>query len=113
MGLPDGTSLIDVLSVLLPVAAVTLVLRALPFSFLRLLKGSPLIEFLGVHMPVGVMVVLVVYTLATSAVGGAGSMLAALLAAALTLALHAWRRSPALSIAAGTAAYMLLVNVVV
>lgn len=111
MGLPEGISLIDVTSVLLPVAAVTLLLRALPFPFLRLLKGSPLIEFLGVYMPVGVMVVLVVYTLAGAAAepGGVG---AALLAAAFTLGVHAWRRSPALSILAGTALYMGLVNAV-
>lgn len=111
MGLPEGISLVTVAGVLIPVAVVTVLLRALPFSFLRLLKGSPLIEFLGLLMPVGVMTVLVVYTL-SSATSAPGGVCAALAAAGLTLVLHAWRRSAALSIVAGTAVYMALVNVV-
>lgn len=109
MGLPEGISLAMVAGVLIPVGVVTVLLRALPFSFLRLLKGSPLIEFLGLLMPVGVMTVLVVYTL-SGAAPSSGGVWAALGAASLTLALHAWRRSAALSILVGTAAYMALVN---
>lgn len=104
-GLPDGVTLGIVAAVLVPVCVVTLLLRALPFAFLRALKGSPLIEFLGATMPVGVMTVLVVYTLADSS-----ALLPAFLAGAVTLALHAWRRSAALSILSGTALYMVLVN---
>lgn len=111
MGLPAGVTPAMVWAVLIPVCIVTVALRALPFSFLRLLKGSPFIEFLGVYMPVGVMTVLVVYTIggATDSPGGA---VAALIASALTLGLHAWRRSPGLSIFTGTLAYMALVNLV-
>ena len=68
-GLPDGVSLGMVAAVLIPVGIVTVLLRALPFSMLRVLKGSPFIDFLAVLMPVGVMTVLVAYTL----VGYAGS----------------------------------------
>lgn len=111
MGLPAGVTPAMVWAVLIPVCIVTVALRALPFSFLKLLKGSPFIEFLGVYMPVGVMTVLVVYT-----VGGAarspGGIAAALTASALTLGLHAWRRSPGLSIFTGTLVYMALVNLV-
>ena len=69
-GLPDGVSLGMVAAVLIPVGIVTVLLRALPFSMLRVLKGSPFIDFLAVLMPVGVMTVLVAYTL----VGYAGSL---------------------------------------
>lgn len=62
-GLPDGVTLGMVAAVLIPAGVVTLLLRALPFSLLRGLKGSPFIEFLALLMPVGVMTVLVVYTL--------------------------------------------------
>lgn len=110
-GLPDGVDLAMVAAVLLPVAVVTVALRALPFSFLRLLKGSPVIEFLGATMPVGVMTVLVVYTLAGSA-EAPGGVWAALVAALFTLGLHAWRKSAALSVLVGTAFYMVLVNVI-
>lgn len=68
-GLPDGVTLGMVAAVLIPVGIVTVLLRALPFSMLRVLKGSPFIDFLAVLMPIGVMTVLVAYTL----VGYAGS----------------------------------------
>ena len=78
---------------------------------LRVLKGSPFIDFLAVLMPIGVMTVLVAYTL----VGYAGSpahLAFALIALVATLLLHWWKRRADLSIFAGTALYMLLVNVV-
>lgn len=109
MGLPSGVTATAVWSVLIPVAIVTLILRALPFVFRRVLRGSPLLDFLGLTMPVGVMTVLVVYSIA-GAEGEAGGIAAAGLAAVATLGLHAWRRSMALSILAGTALYMMLVN---
>ncbi|MCQ4624347.1 AzlD domain-containing protein [Corynebacterium sp. CCUG 65737] len=112
LGLPDGVTLTMVAAVLVPVAVVTVLLRALPFAFLRVLKGSALIEFLGATMPVGVMTVLVVYTLA-SALDAPGGLVPALIAGVVTLFLHVWRRSAGLSILTGTAVYMLLVNVVV
>lgn len=110
-GLPDGVSLSMVAAVLIPVSIVTVLLRALPFSMLRVLKGSPFIDFLAVLMPVGVMTVLVAYTL----VGYAGSpahLASALIALAATLLLHWRKRRADLSIFAGTALYMLSVNVV-
>ena len=113
-GLPDGVSLSMVAAVLVPVAVVTVLLRALPFSALRLLKGSPVIEFLRATMPVGVMTVLVVYTLSSIARDSAqpNAIWAALIATAVTLVLHAWKRRSGLSVLAGTATYMVLVNLV-
>ena len=81
MGLPEGVTLGMVVAVLVPAAVVTFLLRALPFSLLKLLQASPLIEFLGLLMPVGVMMVL-----------------------------QGWKRRADVSIVAGTAVYMLLVN---
>lgn len=111
MGLPTGVSLGMVAAVLIPVAIVTVLLRALPFSFLRLLEGSPVIQFLGATMPVGVMTVLVIYTLSGTR-DAPGGIWAALLAAGITLALHAWKRRAGLSILVGTATYMVLVNLI-
>ncbi|GAB3080291.1 branched-chain amino acid transporter permease [Corynebacterium aquatimens] len=108
-GLPDGVTLPMVAAVLIPVAIVTVALRALPFAFIKAVQGSPLIEFLRATMPVGVMVVLVAYTLASTR-DQPGGLWAALAATAATIAFHAWRRRPGLSILAGTVVYMLLVN---
>lgn len=108
-GLPEGVSLTMVAAVLLPIAVVTVALRALPFAFVKTLKGSPFIEFLRATMPVGVMTVLVVYTLAGTRTNP-GGLVASLVAAAATIAVHAWLRRPGLSILVGTAIYMFLVN---
>lgn len=111
MGLPAGVSLTAVLAVLVPIAVITVLLRAVPFSVRRSLGSSSLVQLLGVTMPVGVMVVLVVYTLAgqTEAPGG---LIPGLIAIALTVGVHLWLRRPAVSILLGTVFYMVLVNVV-
>lgn len=109
MGLPEGVTLGMVVAVLVPAAVVTFLLRALPFSLLKLLQASPLIEFLGLLMPVGVMTVLVIYTLVGKA-GQPRQLLAALAALLFTLVLQGWKRRADVSIVAGTAVYMLIVN---
>ena len=110
MGLPEGVTLGMVVAVLVPAAVVTFLLRALPFSLLKLLQASPLIEFLGLLMPVGVMMtVLVIYTLVGKA-GQPREFLAALAALLFTLVLQGWKRRADVSIVAGTAVYMLIVN---
>ena len=114
-----------VLASLLVMGAVTVALRWAPFAFIRVLRGSELVRFLGVTMPVGVMVALVAYTLvdrmglvdggdaaAGGAAGDPGGWWAAPLALAVTVILHLWRRNAAMSILAGTALYVVLVNVV-
>lgn len=110
-GLPDGISLLSVFAVIIPVAIVTVLLRQIPFTAVRLLKGSPLMGLLAMTMPVGVMVVLVMYTLYGS-LETPGGLVAALIASIGTLVLHWWRRNPGLSIMGGTALYMVLVNLV-
>lgn len=109
MGLPEGVSLGMVFAVLIPVAIVTVLLRAVPFSVRRSLEGSGLVKLLGVTMPVGVMLVLVVYTLAGYGVDG---LLPGLLGIGFTLLLHVWLRRADVSILGGTVFYMLLVNTV-
>ncbi|MFA1432918.1 branched-chain amino acid transporter permease [Corynebacterium diphtheriae] len=110
-GLPDGISLLSVFAVIIPVAIVTVLLRQIPFAAVRLLNGSPLMGLLAMTMPVGVMVVLVMYTLYGS-LEAPGGLVAALIASIGTLVLHWLRRNPGLSIMGGTALYMVLVNLV-
>ena len=112
LGLPDGVTLGMAAAVIIPAGIVTFLLRALPFALTRYLKGSPFIDFLAVLMPVGVMTVLVVYTIAGEA-GNPGRFWSALAALVITFVLHAWRRRADVSIFVGTAVYMLLVNLVV
>lgn len=111
MGLPEGVSPGMVAAVLLPVAVITVLLRQLPYSAKRVLRRSRFMGTLGLTMPVGVMVVLVVYTLAGQT-QNPGGVVASATAGAATLALHAWKRQAGLSILGGTALYMILVNAV-
>lgn len=110
-GLPEGVTLGMVASVLIPVAVVTVLLRSLPFPLLKFLRGNQFIGLLGRMMPVGVMVVLVVYTL-FGQVSAPGGILASMIGVAVTLLLHMWRKDSGLSILGGTLTYMALVNLV-
>lgn len=89
-------------------AAITWALRALPFAVLAPMRRSPAVRYLGLHMPLGIMVVLAIYTLREIPGSGAVPRWAAVAALAVTVGVHLWRRSALLSIVAGT-----LTNVVV
>ncbi|WP_372411459.1 branched-chain amino acid transporter permease [Streptomyces luteireticuli] len=90
-------------------AAVTWALRSLPFAALAPLRASDTLRYLSVHMPVGVMVILTVYTLRDVSPGGAAPVGLAL---AATLGLHLWRRNAVLSVLGGTAIHVALASTV-
>ena len=92
-------------------AAVTLLLRALPFLVLR--KRTPAyISYLGRVLPPAIIGMLVIYCLKdiTPAVRPFG--LPELAAAACVVGMQVWRRSALISILSGTAVYMLLIRVI-
>ncbi|MCR2051352.1 AzlD domain-containing protein [Actinomyces bowdenii] len=89
------------------VALITFACRILPFVLLRGRPRSPLLDFLSHAMPLGVMIVLVAYTL--SGVSTApSSWMPAVGGIAATAGLHLWRGSIALSLIGGTATYVTL-----
>lgn len=90
---------------------VTWALRALPFAALAPLRSSPLIAYLNVSMPVGVMVILAVYTLRTFTPQVPETAWPTVLALAFTVGLHLWRRNVLLSILGGTAVHIALASV--
>lgn len=97
-----------VVAAILVSAAVTWALRSLPFALLAPLRSSALVQYLGVHMPAGVMTVLVVYTITTLD----GSPIALVAALAVTVGVHLVRRNVALSMLAGTTVYATLTSTV-
>lgn len=121
-GLPEGVQLMPSVWILLAIFLVTVALRGLPFAALKFFKESQLVAWLGLVMPVGVMTVLAIYAMKSTAAGAsegaaegaAGGALAGWLPLALgiafTVALHLWRRSASLSILLGTVFYVVLVN---
>ena len=60
--MPAGVTLASIAAVLVPIGLITVVLRQLPFSFVKWMKDSQFFSLLGMMMPVGVMTILVVYT---------------------------------------------------
>ena len=93
-------------------AAVTWALRAIPFGLLGPLRGSRIVAYLGVSMPIGVMVILAVYTVRRVPFARAPFGAATLLALAVTVGLHLWRRNMVLSIVVGTAVNVALTSLV-
>ncbi|WP_433608299.1 branched-chain amino acid transporter permease [Prescottella agglutinans] len=104
--MPDVSYILAALAVIM---AVTFALRAVPFAVIAPLRSSALVHYLGAHMPVGIMLILAVYTLRNVSIAPT-SLIPAVAALAVTIGLHLWRRHALLSILGGTAAYMVLVN---
>jgi branched-subunit amino acid transport protein AzlD len=100
------------LAALTTILVVTFALRALPFAVLEPLRASTFMTFLARYMPVGVMVVLVVYTLKDVSLTTGWHGLPEAVALLVTVAVHLWRRNALLSIVVGTGLYVLLVNTV-
>tara|TARA_A100001391_G_scaffold71050_2_gene45391 strand:- start:15407 stop:15736 length:330 start_codon:yes stop_codon:yes gene_type:complete len=93
-------------------ALATIASRALPFVALSRHHDHPLLAWLGRYLPAAIMVILVVYSLADlrplKLDDPKGAPL--LLACALVVALHLWRRNVLISIVVGTGAYMAMVQ---
>ena len=94
-------------------AICTVFTRALPFLFFGGSHGIPEpIRYLGKILPPAIMAGLVVYCLKNMSLLPTPCGAPELLASALTVILHVWKRNNLLSIAGGTICYMLLVQVV-
>ena len=89
-------------------AAVTWGLRALPFTALGRLRASAAVGHLSARMPLGVMVILLGYTLRNLPLADPGRALPDIVALAATVGLHLWRRNAVLSILGGTAVHVAL-----
>lgn len=93
------------------VALVTIALRFLPFVVFGGGRRTPKsVLYLADVLPCAVMAMLVVYCLRSADLTGATHGLPELLAAAAVVALHVWKKNTLLSIVAGTALYMVLVQ---
>lgn len=91
----------------------TVLSRALPFFLFPAGKETPpVIRYLGTVLPYAVIAMLVVYCFKNVSVFSGSHGLPELIAAAFVIIAHKRRHNLLLSIAGGTALYMLLVQVV-
>lgn len=95
------------------VIAMTVFTRAIAFwLFPEGKKTPPFITYLGKILPPAVFGMLVIYCLKDSSLFSQTHALPELLSIALITAVHVWKRNMFLSIASGTACYMLLMQFV-
>lgn len=91
----------------------TLLTRFLPFLLFPANKPTPkYLQYLGRVLPAAVFGMLVIYCLKDVSLLSGNHGLPELIAIAVVVGLHLWKRQMLLSIAAGTVCYMLLVQLV-
>ncbi len=91
----------------------TMLTRFLPFLVFSEKRKTPkYIRYLGKALPAAVFGMLVVYCLKNVSVLSGSHGIPELLAIAVTIVLHLWKRQMLISIAGGTICYMLLVQFV-
>lgn len=105
------TAFLPDLAIILVASLCTILVRALPFVlFGRSGRPGRTVLYLGRVLPPAVMAILVVYCLRSTMFSSAAGFVPQLAACALVAALHLWKHNTLLSIAGGTAAYMLLIR---
>ena len=93
--------------------AVTLLLRFLPFLIFNGKRETPpYIIYLGKVLPYAIMGMLVIYCLRGISFTAAANFLPELIACAVVVLAHVWKRNTLLSIISGTLCYMLMVQFV-
>jgi len=95
------------------VAAVTVLLRFLPFVVFSGNRETPaFVSYLGKVLPYAIMGMLVVFCLKGVTLTRFPHGIPELIACALVVVLHIWRRNTLISILGGTVCYMILVQCV-
>lgn len=91
----------------------TMATRFLPFIVFSEKRETPaFIQYIGKFLPSAVFGMLVVYCLRNVDITQAAYGLSELISILATVGIHLWKRQMLLSIAAGTACYMLLLHLI-
>ncbi len=94
-------------------ALATMLTRFLPFLLFSSRRPTPkYVRYLGRALPPAIFGMLVVYCLKNVSIVSGSHGLPELIAIAVTVGLHLWKRQTLLSIAGGTIAHMLLIQLV-
>ena len=102
---------LQALAVVLTVAGVTVLCRALPFLLFR--DGRPVsggVIYLGRVLPYAIIAILVVYCLRGVDFTSVPFGVPEIIAVSLTIGIHVWKRNNLLSIGVGTVLYMYLIQ---
>ncbi|HIV16413.1 MAG TPA: branched-chain amino acid transporter permease [Candidatus Alectryocaccobium stercorigallinarum] len=91
----------------------TMLMRFLPFLIFSSKRPTPkYIQYLGKALPGAIFAMLVIYCLRNVSLFQGSRGIPEIIAIAVTVILHLWKRQMLISIAGGTVCYMLLVQLV-
>lgn len=108
--MPEPT-LLYMFAALIVAGLITFLLRGVPFVILEPLRKSVAVRAMAVWMPAGILVILALSTFRGTVADYQGGFVHALIASAVTVAVHLLGgRRTLLSVGAGTLAFVLLVN---
>ncbi|MDO4811000.1 MAG: AzlD domain-containing protein [Eubacteriales bacterium] len=86
--------------------------RALPFVVFHGREVPAAVRYLGKVLPMAIMATLVIYCIKDISFTAPGTCLPYLIGIAVTALVHLWKRNNLLSIALGTAVYMVMVQLI-
>ncbi len=108
----DSATLHSILLVVV-MAVVSFLLRAFPFMLFSGKKETPkFVIYLGKVLPYAIIGMLVIYCVKDISFDAVSHFLPYIIAGAVVVVLHIWKRNTLLSILAGTLSYMALVQLV-
>ncbi len=109
----DNATLVHSIALVAVMAIVTFILRAFPFLVFSGKRETPkYVVYLGKVLPYAIIGMLVVYCVKDISFDTVSHFLPYIIAGAVVVLLHVWRRNTLLSIIAGTLSYMALVQFV-
>lgn len=109
----DNATLVHSIALVAVMAIVTFILRAFPFLVFSGKRETPkFVIYLGKVLPYAIIGMLVVYCVKDISFDTVSHFLPYIIAGAVVVLLHVWRRNTLLSIIAGTLSYMALVQFV-
>jgi branched-subunit amino acid transport protein AzlD len=99
------------LAIIAVVALCTFMLRAVPFVIFRKKKTVPeAINYLGQYLPAAIMAALVIYCLRNVNFLASSHGIPELVAVALVIILHSWKKNILLTVLVSTVVYMVMVQ---
>lgn len=100
----------DLMVFILAMAGATMATRFLPFWLPARWLDAPFVRTLKAGLPAVILLLLVIYSVKDTPLTAPAWGLPEMFSLALVVALHLWRRNALLSIAGGTALYMVLIQ---
>lgn len=102
----------QMLITVLVAGAVTFATRLIPFAAFGKREVPKIVKYLGDIMPPAIIGILIIYCIKDSYTFDMNTLAPQLIAIALTVIVHLWKRNTLISISVGTVSYMLLIHYV-